>query len=67
MSVQAVACPTCGSEVHWTDASAWRPFCSARCKSVDLGDWASDRFVIPGASSNDAAGRALSPSDTRRD
>jgi hypothetical protein len=34
--------------VQWTEASPWRPFCSARCKGIDLGDWASDRFVVAG-------------------
>jgi hypothetical protein len=43
-----VTCPTCRAPVPWTDASPWRPFCSARCKGIDLGDWASDRFVIAG-------------------
>jgi len=41
-----VACPTCRAEVEWSGTSPWRPFCSARCKGIDLGDWASNRFVI---------------------
>lgn len=51
----AVNCPTCHAEVPWSEASAWRPFCSDRCKKIDLGEWASDRFVIAG---DDAADRA---------
>lgn len=47
MSVQ-VDCPTCAARVLWTSASHWRPFCSERCKLIDLGAWASDRHVIPG-------------------
>jgi endogenous inhibitor of DNA gyrase (YacG/DUF329 family) len=43
-----VACPTCRAEVPWSEASPWRPFCSARCKGIDLGAWASDRYVIAG-------------------
>ena len=27
---------------------AWRPFCSERCKLMDLGAWASERHAIPG-------------------
>ena len=27
-----VDCPTCGAPVEWTAASAFRPFCSDRCK-----------------------------------
>ena len=26
---------------------AWRPFCSERCKTIDLGDWASERYRVP--------------------
>jgi endogenous inhibitor of DNA gyrase (YacG/DUF329 family) len=45
-----VQCPICGTEVPWTEASRWRPFCSERCKLIDLGDWASERHAIPGES-----------------
>lgn len=24
----------------------WRPFCSERCKMIDLGDWAAERFRV---------------------
>lgn len=51
----SVACPTCKRNVEWTAASQWRPFCSERCKLIDLGDWASERNVIPGESIADAA------------
>ena len=54
-----VTCPTCRAEVQWTEASTWRPFCSARCKGIDLGDWASDRFVIASESLTDGSGDAV--------
>ena len=41
------ACPTCGTEVEWTPANRFRPFCSERCKNVDLGAWASGSYAIP--------------------
>jgi hypothetical protein len=44
--VRTVACPTCGKPVAWA-ASAWRPFCSERCKLIDLGAWASERYRVP--------------------
>jgi hypothetical protein len=44
--VRAVACPTCGKPVEWA-ASAWRPFCSERCKLIDLGAWATERYRVP--------------------
>ncbi len=42
-----VACPHCGTPVEWTPASRWRPFCSERCKLIDLGAWAADEYRIP--------------------
>lgn len=42
-----VACPRCGSQVPWTPASRWRPFCSERCKMVDLGAWATEEYRVP--------------------
>jgi hypothetical protein len=47
-----VDCPACGKRVPWVAESRWRPFCSERCKLVDLGDWAADRHVIAGNKSD---------------
>ena len=41
-----VKCPQCGKPVAWTAESTWRPFCSERCKMIDLGAWASERYRI---------------------
>jgi endogenous inhibitor of DNA gyrase (YacG/DUF329 family) len=46
MSDRVVSCPQCGASVPWTAESKWRPFCSERCKVIDLGDWAAERFRI---------------------
>jgi endogenous inhibitor of DNA gyrase (YacG/DUF329 family) len=46
-----VHCPVCGAPVAWHPASTWRPFCSERCKLIDLGDWAAERHVIAGQDS----------------
>jgi uncharacterized protein len=43
-----VHCPTCDRPVEWSDTSPWRPFCSERCKLIDLGAWASEQRSIPG-------------------
>lgn len=40
-------CPQCGAEVKG-DAAGFRPFCSERCKLVDLGNWLGERYRIPG-------------------
>jgi endogenous inhibitor of DNA gyrase (YacG/DUF329 family) len=41
-----VRCPTCGGDSRFEPANAWRPFCSERCKSVDLGAWATERYRV---------------------
>ena len=43
----SVRCPTCGDEVLMTTKSPERPFCSKRCKLIDLGEWASESYSIP--------------------
>jgi hypothetical protein len=43
-----VACPQCGKEVSWNkEVSPYRPFCSERCKLIDLGKWAEGDYSIP--------------------
>jgi uncharacterized protein len=42
-----VACPGCGEMTEYSTANAYRPFCSERCKLMDLGDWATEKFRIP--------------------
>ena len=39
-------CPRCGQASQWQD-NAFRPFCSERCKVIDLGAWASDAYRLP--------------------
>jgi endogenous inhibitor of DNA gyrase (YacG/DUF329 family) len=43
--VLKVKCPICGKMVARTDAEF--PFCSDRCRSADLGNWATEKYVIP--------------------
>ncbi len=42
-----VPCPTCGKPVPWTEESRWRPFCSERCRLIDLGEWIDETRRIP--------------------
>jgi len=53
-------CPICKKEVGIKDAEA--PFCSERCRLIDLGNWASDKYVVP----TDEKDEELSP-QRRRD
>lgn len=44
--VKTVACPTCGKPVTWIPESRWRPFCSERCRLIDLGEWLEEKHRI---------------------
>ncbi|WP_076538458.1 DNA gyrase inhibitor YacG [Shewanella sp. UCD-KL21] len=43
----SVKCPICQTQVEWSPESKFKPFCSERCKLIDLGDWASEKHAIP--------------------
>jgi len=62
-SPRTVRCPQCGAVVEWSPASHWRPFCSERCKLIDLGAWASEAYRVPAeeARDDDAHGDADPP------
>lgn len=40
-------CPQCGKSCRIGSDNPWRPFCSERCKLIDLGDWLNEQFRIP--------------------
>jgi uncharacterized protein len=42
-----VNCPQCGKIMECDPANPYRPFCSERCKLIDLGQWASEAYRIP--------------------
>ena len=42
-----VRCPICGKVAGWTD-NADRPFCSERCRLIDLARWADGSYAMPG-------------------
>ncbi len=46
-----VKCPTCNKQVEWSEQSKWKPFCSERCKLIDLGAWADGSHSIHGEES----------------
>ncbi|MBM3356208.1 MAG: DNA gyrase inhibitor YacG [Betaproteobacteria bacterium] len=50
---RVVNCPTCGKAASWTPGNVWRPFCSERCKMIDLGAWADERYRVPVAEDKD--------------
>jgi endogenous inhibitor of DNA gyrase (YacG/DUF329 family) len=52
-------CPICGKPA----AVLFRPFCSGRCKDVDLNRWFSGAYAIPGVESEDDSTAPLVPRD----
>ena len=46
--ITTVKCPPCEAPVEWGPQSPSRPFCSERCKLIDLGAWAAEEHSIPG-------------------
>jgi endogenous inhibitor of DNA gyrase (YacG/DUF329 family) len=48
MTAPRVRCPTCQREVAWSEQFPWRPFCSERCKMVDLGAWFAEERAVGG-------------------
>ena len=47
MSARVVNCPQCGKPVEWSPANRYRPFCSERCRVIDLGALATESYRIP--------------------
>jgi len=44
-----VPCPNCSNLSEFAPSNPFRPFCSERCKLIDLGLWASEQYAIPEA------------------
>ena len=65
MSPARVNCPTCHRELDW-DGAPFRPFCSERCRLIDLGAWFTGQHAIPGDTApadEDTAPATPSPRD----
>jgi endogenous inhibitor of DNA gyrase (YacG/DUF329 family) len=58
-----VKCPTCGRSIEWSDQSPFRPFCSERCRVIDLGAWLSAKHAIPGEEAELAPDAGEDPAD----
>ena len=43
-----ISCPTCGKKDTWVAENNFRPFCSERCKLIDLGSWADESYHVTG-------------------
>ncbi|HTM59150.1 MAG TPA: DNA gyrase inhibitor YacG [Burkholderiales bacterium] len=45
--VKQVPCPRCGTLSPYSPENKWRPFCSERCRMIDLGKWADGTYRVP--------------------
>jgi endogenous inhibitor of DNA gyrase (YacG/DUF329 family) len=53
-----IKCPTCKAKTEWND-NPFRPFCSERCKLIDLGAWASEEYKIEGRLKDESSSVSL--------
>jgi endogenous inhibitor of DNA gyrase (YacG/DUF329 family) len=60
-----VACPTCKREIEWSSDNAFRPFCSERCRLVDLGAWFTGERTIPDGAPSTLDGEPVADPDQR--
>ena len=44
---EEIFCPRCAKPVGW-NGNLYRPFCSEKCRMIDLGMWISEQYLIPG-------------------
>lgn len=47
MKLKTLKCPQCRKETVW-EGNPDRPFCSERCRLIDLGAWANEEYRVPG-------------------
>ncbi|MBC7533067.1 MAG: DNA gyrase inhibitor YacG [Oligoflexus sp.] len=46
-SARIVRCPSCGKSTRYDQTNPDRPFCSSRCKTMDIAQWADENYRIP--------------------
>ncbi len=59
-------CPSCNKQVEWQD-NPFRPFCSERCKLIDLGKWVNEEYRVPGKPVREDAGEEKDRGNEARD
>ena len=47
-----IICPVCKAKTTWEE-NPWRPFCSEKCKMIDLGKWILEEYRIESKSNDD--------------
>lgn len=60
-----VKCPNCQREVSW-ESNPFRPFCSERCKLIDLGHWADEDYAVASEDNSPSRSEADHPDEPVR-
>jgi endogenous inhibitor of DNA gyrase (YacG/DUF329 family) len=55
--MKAAACPICGKRLEGESVAEWPqfPFCSRRCKTIDLGRWLGESYRVPATEPDEAS------------
>lgn len=60
-----VRCPACAAETAYDPGNPWRPFCSRRCRELDFGAWASERYRVAAPDPEPGDGDPAAPTASR--
>jgi endogenous inhibitor of DNA gyrase (YacG/DUF329 family) len=47
LKARRISCSKCGAATEYSLRNQWRPFCSERCRMIDLGKWAAEEYRLP--------------------
>ncbi len=61
--MKSVPCPRCGVQALFAPENPWRPFCSERCRIIDLGNWAAESYRVPVAPESPEAAPDAEPGE----
>ncbi len=53
LPTRKIRCPECKKETIYSLDNSFRPFCSERCRLIDLGQWADESFRVPVKNDNE--------------
>ena len=60
-TARILPCPTCRKPAKWSPSNRYRPFCSERCRLIDLGAWVDESRKIPGEEFKDILSDDVNP------
>jgi len=53
-TTKAIKCPICNKPNTWHKDNNYRPFCSERCRLIDLGEWFEESYKVQDEKNQDA-------------